>query len=71
MQIPNFDSRVLVILLVACASAMLAGPASPAHQPPGTVVVDASEFYHEIPAGDTTGGGGFGNTRRPSARGPR
>ena len=60
MQIPNFDSRVVAILLVACASAMLAGPASPAHQPPGTVVVDASEFYLEIPAGDTIGGG-FGN----------
>ena len=60
MQIPKFDSRVLAILLAACASAMLAGPGSPAHQLPGTVVVDASEFYHQIPAGDTIGGG-FGN----------
>ena len=60
MQIPKFDSRVLAILLAACASAMLAGPGSPAHQLPGTVVMDASEFYHQIPAGDTIGGG-FGN----------
>jgi len=60
MQIRNCNSRVLVILLVACASAMLAGPGSPAHQLPGAVVVDASEFYDQIPAGDTIGGG-FGN----------
>ena len=60
MQTRNCNSRVLVILLAACASAMLAGPGSPAHQPPGTVVVDASEFYDQIPAGDTIGGG-FGN----------
>jgi hypothetical protein len=51
---------VWVILLAACASAMLAGPGSPAHQLPGAVVVDASEFYDQIPAGDTIGGG-FGN----------
>src|ERR1700722_10006684 len=38
-------------------SALLANAASPAHQPPGTIVVDASEFYHEIPAGDSIGGG--------------
>ena len=60
MQIRNCNSRVLVILLAACASAMLAGPGSPAHQSPGAVVVDASEFYDQIPAGDTIGGG-FGN----------
>jgi hypothetical protein len=30
---------------------------SAAHQPPGTIVVDASEFYHEIPAGDNIGAG--------------
>ena len=60
MQIPNRNSRVLVILLAACASAMLAGPGSAAHQLPGGVVVDASEFYDQIPAGDTIGGG-FGN----------
>jgi len=60
MQIRNCNSRVLVILLAACASAMLAGPGSAAHQSPGAVVVDASEFYDQIPAGDTIGGG-FGN----------
>jgi len=60
MQIRNIDSRVLVILLAAGASAMLAGPGSPAHQLPGAVVVDASEFYDQIPEGDTIGGG-FGS----------
>ena len=57
MQIRNCDSRVLVILLAACASAVLAGPVSPAHQLPGMMVVDASEFYDQIPAGDNIGGG--------------
>jgi hypothetical protein len=60
MQIRNCNSRVWVILLAACASAMLAGPGSPAHQLPGAVVVDASEFYDQIPEGDTIGGG-FGS----------
>ena len=44
-------------LAALLAGAGMAGAQSPAHQPPGTIVVDASEFYHEIPAGDTTGGG--------------
>jgi hypothetical protein len=29
----------------------------PARRSPGTVIVDASEFYHQIPPGDTIGGG--------------
>ena len=43
------------------AAVLLAKATSPAHQPAGTIVVDASEFYHRIPAGDTIGAG-FGNT---------
>ncbi len=53
-------SRIAAICLAACVSALLGGPPSPAHQPSGTIVVDASEFYHEIPEGATIGGG-FGN----------
>jgi hypothetical protein len=45
--------RQLCLLLVAG----IAAAQSPAHQPPGTIVVDASEFYHQIPAGDNIGGG--------------
>ena len=48
--------QLCFFLLAAIAAAQ-----SPAHQPPGTIVVDASEFYHEIPAGDNIGGGA-GNT---------
>ena len=44
--------QLCFFLLAAMASAQ-----SPAHQPPGTIVVDASEFYHRIPAGDNIGGG--------------
>ncbi|HMD70921.1 MAG TPA: hypothetical protein VKF41_06230, partial [Bryobacteraceae bacterium] len=60
MKTPNRNSRVWAVLLAACASAMLAGPGSATHQLPGAVVVDASEFYDQIPAGDTIGGG-YGN----------
>ena len=44
--------RLCFFLLSAIAAAQ-----SPAHQPLGTIMVDASEFYHEIPAGDNIGGG--------------
>ena len=42
--------RLCLILVAAVAAAQ-----SPAHQPAGTIVVDASEFYHEIPSGDGIG----------------
>ncbi|MGH9720695.1 MAG: hypothetical protein ACRD8O_10820 [Bryobacteraceae bacterium] len=42
------------MLSLVAASLLLA--ASPARQAPGTVVVDASEFFHQIPRGDTIGG---------------
>ncbi len=32
--------------------------ASSAHQPPSTMVVDASQFYHKIPLGDSISEGG-------------
>jgi hypothetical protein len=44
-------------LAILLPLAFLTNAASPAHQPPGTIVVDASEFYHQIPTGDTIGGG--------------
>src|ERR1700722_7302688 len=49
------------------ALGFLANASSPAHQPPGAIVVDASEFYHEIPAGDSIGlgGGGRGTSEIP------
>jgi hypothetical protein len=49
--------QLAAALLAACASALLGAAAPPAHQPPGTIVVDASQFYHQIPEGDTIGGG--------------
>ena len=49
--------RLLPLMLAAVATAQSPAQPSPAHQPPGTIVVDASEFYHQIPAGDTMGGG--------------
>jgi hypothetical protein len=55
--------RLCFFLLAAIASAQ-----SPAHQPPGTIVVDASEFYHQIPAGDNIGGGA-GSNRNPHRMG--
>jgi len=48
--------RRSLFLLAAIAAAQ-----SPAHQPAGTIVVDATEFYDAIPAGDSMGGG-FGNS---------
>jgi hypothetical protein len=49
--------RLLPLLLAAVATAQSPTHSSPAHQPPGTIVVDASEFYDQIPAGDNMGGG--------------
>ena len=48
---------LLTILLLAAASVLPGASVPSAHQPPGTIVVDASRFYHLIPAGDTIGGG--------------
>jgi hypothetical protein len=48
--------RLLPMVLAAVAVAQW-----PARRSPGTIVVDASEFYTEMPAGDTTGGGGPGS----------
>ena len=49
--------RLLPLMLAAAAAAQSPTRPSPAHQPPGAIVVDASEFYDQIPAGDTIGGG--------------
>src|SRR5258708_29742282 len=45
----------MACFLALCAPATLSAP------PPGTIIVDASAFFDQIPNGDTIGGG-FSNT---------
>ncbi|HWB86422.1 MAG TPA: FG-GAP-like repeat-containing protein [Bryobacteraceae bacterium] len=65
MSLPYRRSRMRVFLLSAILPAMLAA-APAAHQPPGTIVVDASQFFDQIPQGDDLPGGrGFRGQQNP------
>ena len=44
---------VRILTAALCGSAALHAAAYPTRQSPGTIVVDASQFFSQIPRGDT------------------
>jgi hypothetical protein len=71
--------KLIVVSLLAISTALAANPAvgqekitlhhhDAAHQPPGTIVVPASDFFADFPDGDSSGGGfGGGRNQGPTA----